>query len=588
MGIFKDLLWFFKQERRSYAIGAGALLVVSLLTLIPPFAAGRVVDGISEGTLSARSLWLWFALIAGTGLVAYILRFVWRIMLFGASMRLARLLRNRLYEHFTRMSPQFFHRRRIGDLMAHSTNDVQAVQMTAGDGVLTLVDSLSTGGVVIVMLFVLDWRLALLTLIPMPFMAWSTSYYGTLLHRRFHASQEAFSELNDKVQENVSGVRVIKAFGQQEAEIEDFKKLAADVADKNIRVARIDALFDPTIGLVVGLSFFLAIAFGAWFVVRGAMTLGELTSFTIYLGYLIWPMLAFGWLFNIVERGRASYDRIRSLLSVKADVFDREGAADEIAPGNMEYRIDTFTFPERNEPDLTEVQFLLLRGQTLGIVGKTGSGKTTLLRLLLREFDVTDGDVAIGGVSIYDVKLDALRRLIGYVPQDHFLFSASVAENIAFGRPDASRAQIEDAARIAAVHDDIVRFAEGYDTVVGERGITLSGGQKQRISIARAVLMDPEILILDDALSAVDAKTEKAILSALTSVRSGRTTMIATHRLSAVEHADLILVLDDGRIAERGTHAELMEVGGWYRSMYESQQLESLVAQGGGASHESN
>lgn len=581
MNIFRDLFWYFKLEKRSYLVGAGTLLLVSLCNLIPPYAVGRVVDEIRYGTLTASNLAFWVLIILGTSLLVYYFRYIWRIMLFGASIRLGRLLRNRLYQHFTTLSPQFYHKRRIGDLMAHSTNDVQAVQQTAGDGVLTLVDSLSTGGVVIIMMLLIDWKLALITLLPMPFMAWATSYYGTLLHKRFHAAQEAFSDLNDKVQENISGVRVIKAFGQEEAEIEDFKTLSADVVRKNIAVSRIDSLFDPTIGFVVGLSFFLAVSFGAWFVVEKQLTLGELTSFSMYLGYLIWPMLAFGWLFNIVERGRASYDRIRALLGVESEVKDRPNAVAVTPSGDVEYRIESFTFPEKDTPALQDIHVRLERGQTLGIVGKTGSGKTTFLRLLLREFDVQKGDITIGGISIYDVKLDSLRASIGYVPQDHFLFSTTIAENIAFGKPGATMEEIKNAARIAAIHEDIERFHDGYQTVVGERGITLSGGQKQRISIARALLMDAEILILDDCLSAVDAKTEKAILEELRQNRRGKTTLISAHRLSAIEHADLIIVLDEGRIVERGTHESLMQEDGWYRAMYQSQQLESLVAQGG-------
>jgi ATP-binding cassette subfamily B multidrug efflux pump len=585
MSVFKDLWWFFRLEKKRYLLGISSLFLLALLHLAAPYAVRVVVDEIAAGTLAIRDLAFWTALILAIALAEYVLGFVWRVQLFGASNRLGRLLRDKLYEHYTKMSPVFFHRHRTGDLMAHATNDIQAVVSTAGEGVLTLVDSVTSGGIVVLtMALLIDWKLTLVALIPMPFMAWATGKYGGLIHKRFMKAQEAFSWMNDKVQENVTGVRVVKAFGQEEHEKREFDLILNEVVDRNIAVARVDALFDPTIQLVVGASFFLTVAYGSFQVAGGEMTLGELTQFTILLGQLIWPMLAFGWLFNIVERGRASYDRIQNLLAVRPDIGDREGATGKTPIGDIEYRIESFSYPDSASVALQNVFVRLERGRTLGIVGKTGSGKTTLLRLLVREFDVDRGEIRIGGVPVTGYKLEALRNAIGYVPQDHVLFSATVAENIAFGKPDANREEIEAAARIACVHDDILRFEKGYDTLVGERGVTLSGGQKQRISIARAILLDPEILVLDDALSAVDGRTEHAILKELRKKRHGKTTLIAAHRLSAVEHADWIVVLDEGRIIASGTHADLMEQGGWYREMYERQKLESMVMEGGGAS----
>jgi ATP-binding cassette, subfamily B, multidrug efflux pump len=581
MKVFLDLKWFFIQEKKSYITGAILLLLVAFLQLIPPKVVGIVVDRIKGHSLITEDMVKWILILILTALSMYGLRFVWRIMIFGSATKLSRLLRNELYHHFTKMSPAFYQKRRVGDLMAHATNDIQAIQQTAGVGVLTLVDSLATGGfVILAMAFTISWKLTLIALIPMPLMAILTSYYGTLLHKRFHKAQEAFSALNDKTQESVAGIKVLKTFGQEKEDIESFRLHSEEVVQKNISVARVDSLFDPTISIIVGISFFLSIVFGSKFVITGVMTIGELISFTTYLGLLIWPMLAFGWLFNIVERGRASYDRVAALLNEKVDI-ENSGVLEQAPTGDIDYRIFSFSYPGEDVNTLEEIHFSIQKGQTIGIVGKTGAGKTTLLKLLLREFEGYKGEVRYGGNVIQNYKLRYLRDCIGYVPQDHFLFSATIQENIAFSNPMTLVAQVQSAAAQAHIHEDISRFPNGYATVVGERGVSLSGGQKQRISIARALLMDPEILILDDSLSAVDAKTEESILTSLKQNRAGKTTMITSHRLSAIQHADLIIVLEAGKIIERGSHLELMKENGWYREMYLSQQLEKLVEHGG-------
>ncbi|MBB6282274.1 ABC transporter transmembrane domain-containing protein [Geobacillus subterraneus] len=578
MSVFRDLFWFFRQEKKAYTTGVLLLAIVAFLETIPPKVIGILVDHMKNGTVTKEVLIRWMAALAAIAGALYVLRYAWRICIFGSSVKLARQLRNELYAHFTKMAPAFYQRKRIGDLMAHATNDLQAIQQTAGSGILTLVDSVMLGGFVLAtMAFSISWKLTLVSLLPLPVMAIATSRYGTMLHRRFLTAQEAFSSLNDKVQESMSGVRVIKAFGYEEKDLEAFRRQSEDVTAKNIAVAKIDALFDPTIGLLVGLSFFLAVAFGSQMVVGGELTIGELVSFTTYLGLLIWPMLAFGWLFNIVERGRASYDRVRMLLAEDDEIKEMPGALAVPPRGSIEYDIRQFAYPGEAKPALVDVRFRLERGATLGVVGKTGAGKTTLLRLLLREFDNYDGDIRFDGRDIRRYTLSALRMAIGYVPQDHFLFSASVRHNIAFAKPEASEEEIIKAAKLADIHEDILQFPDGYGTVIGERGVSLSGGQKQRLSIARALLIDPELLILDDALSAVDAKTEERILTALKQERRGKTTIIAAHRLSAVEHADWILVLDGGRVIQAGTHEDLMAEDGWYREMYRRQQLEALV-----------
>ncbi len=466
--------------------------------------------------------------------------------------------------------------------MAHSTNDLQAIEMTAGEGILTLVDSLLLGGMTLITMFAtISWKLTLISLLPMPMMAWLTSKYGSMLHQQFHKAQEAFSMMNDKVQESISGVRVIKAFGQEEEDVDEFKELSKDVVRKNVKVAKIDALFDPTIFIIVGLSFFLSVAFGSYFVVQGELSIGQVVSFTTYLGLLIWPMLAFGWLFNIVERGRASYDRVSALLKVDESIKEDETGLKIVPSGSIRFQLEHFSYDQTAQSTLENICFELEKGKTLGIVGKTGSGKTTLCKLLLREFEVKNGQIYLDEKDINRFALHSLREAIGYVPQDHFLFSATILENIAFGKYNASFKEIKAAAKAAAIHADIVQFKDGYETMVGERGVTLSGGQKQRISIARALLLDREILILDDSLSAVDARTEERIVENLKEKRKGKTTIITAHRLSSIDHADLIIVLDNGKIIQMGTHETLINEDGWYKDTYNRQALESLISQGG-------
>ncbi|WP_427138882.1 ABC transporter transmembrane domain-containing protein [Psychrobacillus psychrodurans] len=582
MKVFLELGWFFKQRKKQYLIGILMLLFVAFLQLLPPKIIGYVVDEISQNTLTTEFLVKWLGILALASIGMYILRYYWRIMIFGSSIFLARQLRENLFRHFTKMSPSFYQKKRVGDLMAHATNDLSAVQQTAGAGVLTLVDSLATGGFVIAaMAITINWKLTLIALLPLPLMAILTSYYGKLLHQRFRYAQEAFSNLNDKSQESISGVKVIKTFGQEKEDTEDFVQLSQEVVDKNIRVAKVDALFDPTISLVVGMCFFLSIVFGTRYILADEMTIGDLFAFTSYLGLLVWPMLAFGWLFNIVERGRASYDRINNLMDEKIEIDDIPDAVNVKPEGDIHFQIKEFKFPGDDRAALHHVDFTLKRGETLGIVGKTGSGKTAILKLLMREFEGYTGEILYGRYAIDKYKKRSLREAIGYVPQDHFLFSTTVAGNIAFANAGATMEAVEEAAKLAYIHEDILQFTNGYNTVVGERGVSLSGGQKQRISIARALMMEPELLILDDSLSAVDAKTEEAILEALKANRIDETTIITSHRLSAIQHAHQIIVMNEGTIVEKGSHDQLMQQQGMYYEMYQLQQLESLVEQGG-------
>lgn len=582
MRVFLKLKWYFIQEKKSYIIGIILLSLIAVLELVPPKIVGMIVDEIQNKTLTSSDLKVYIIILLAIGIFVYSVRYIWRVLIFGSATRLSKMLREQLYQHFTKMSPSFFQKKRIGDLMAHATNDLQAIRETAGVGVLTFVDSLTTGGaVVLAMSFMINWKLTLISLIPMPLMAIAVKRYGTMLHKHFHKAQESFSGLNDKVQESINGVKVIKTFGQEKEDIEAFRKQSNEVVLRNMEVAKVDSLFDPTILLVVGMSFLLTVGFGANFVMNGEMTIGELVTFTGYLGLLIWPMLAFGWFFNIVEKGSASYDRVENILHTKTDITDNPDGIKEVPSGDLRFDIDTFSYSKGGPPVLQDISFRIKSGQTIGISGKTGSGKTTLLRLLLREFEVNDGAIYYGEHLISEYTLHTLRGAFGYVPQDHFLFSTSIAENIAFGAPESNEEDIVNAAKKASVHDDIMEFSYKYETIVGEKGVTLSGGQKQRLSIARALLANPQVLILDDSLSAVDANTEKNLIESIKENREGKTTIVSAHRLSSIEHADFIIVLDQGRILEKGTHEALMAHKGWYYSTYESQKLEEQIKHGG-------
>ncbi|WP_026090261.1 ABC transporter ATP-binding protein [Salinicoccus carnicancri] len=574
MQVFRKLGWFFKREWRSYTLGIIMLLLVALLELVPPQVIGFVIDHITESTLTGNILMQYVVLLIGVALLTYIVRYFWRIMIFGASYRLGRILRNRLYRKYSEMSPGFYQKRRTGDLMAHATNDIQAVQATAGAGILTIADSLITGGAVLITMAVtISPKLTLITMIPLPLMVILTSYYGRLLNRGFKKAQAAFSRLNDKTQESVAGIKVTKTFGYEESDHEDFRSLSDEVVEKNLKVSKVDALFDPTIMSVIGMSYFLSILFGARMVLDETISIGQLVTFTTYLGMMVWPLLALGWFFNLVQRGRASYDRIEEVMLTRNDI-GTDYRIEDAPDGDIAFDIGAFNFPEDETAGLRDIDFTVEKGMTLGIVGRTGSGKSALIRLLLREFDtVNPDDIMYGGHAIRDYELKNLRSRFGYVPQDHFLFSATIRDNIAFSNPGLDDRTVSEAARLSHIHDDIKSFPDGYGTVVGERGVSLSGGQKQRISIARALVLDPEVLILDDSLSAVDAETEERILANMQSARTGKTNIITAHRMSAVSHADLIIVMDHGTVIERGTHGELMDLQGWYHDTYNAQAL---------------
>jgi ABC-type multidrug transport system fused ATPase/permease subunit len=580
MDLFFRLGWYFKSQWRRYAAAVLMLIGVDLLEMSIPWITGRIIDHVVNGTLNSDLLWRYVFWLAGIGVAVYVMRYLWRVLLFYSSFHLAEIMRRRLYRHFTQMSPRFFREHRTGDLMARSTNDISALEMTAGEGVLSGIDGLVTGVLVIaIMAGLISWELTLLALLPFPFMAWYFMRIGERLHAGFRDAQERFSDLNDRVQESVSGIRMVRAFGLEAKEDRDFLHVADRAAEANMRVAATDSLYDPAIFLTVGSSFLLCIGAGAVLIDRDQLSLGQLTSFTMYLGFLVWPMFAYGWLLNILERGSAAWERIDALLRTPSPVAD-EGRQETVADSSIHMDIAAFQYPGTATMALQDVHLQVPAGRMLGIVGATGAGKSTLISLLLRHDEGAQCRVRIGGVPVQHYTLAALHASVALVPQDPFLFTATIAENIALGRPEAGLDEIRAVAALAAIDQDIQRFPLGYDTLVGERGITLSGGQKQRIAIARALLLNAPILVLDDALSAVDVATERSILGHLRAARAGRTTLVLCHRLSAVEDADEIVVLSHGILSERGTHANLLAQGGWYARMFEYQQLERVVEAG--------
>lgn len=578
MSIFGKLNWFFKSEKKRYIIGIIFLALTSVANLIPPLILGKMADQLDKGHISvAYYLWLILAIVAAA-FSLYFLRYFWRKQIWGGAAVLERKLRSQLFEHFMNMDRTFFQRHRTGDLMAHATNDITAIQNVAGDGVLTLVDSLVTGGsTMIAMMVVVDWRLTIIALLPLPILAIGSWKLGDRLHGAFDKSQAAFSRLNNKTQESVSGIKVLKTFGQGKEDTVAFNKMVDETIEINKKVFKWDALFDPLATVVIGATYVITIIYGGLLVSHRTLSVGQLVSFIAYIGNMIWPMFAIGYLFNILERGAASYDRVELLLKEKPLITDKDAdkSLDQDAiKGDLVYDVQSFAYPdEKDIPVLQNIKFKLKPGQTLGLVGKVGSGKTTIIQLLLREFDDYQGEISLGGHNIKKIPLKVFLNEIAYVPQNNFLFSTSIKDNIAFSEPNIEQSKIENAAKKSDLHDDILQMPAGYKSLVGENGLSLSGGQKQRMSIARALLKDSQILILDDALSAVDAKTEKAILASLRKERRAKTTLIAAHRLTSVMDADLILVLKDGKIIEEGTHQELLARHGWYESMWQKQEL---------------
>ncbi|AGQ98450.1 ATP-binding cassette domain-containing protein [Vibrio parahaemolyticus] len=577
MRIFWQLRWYFRQKWKHYVGSILLFAVISALQLVPPKAVGVIVDGVVDNTLETNTLIMWLLGLIVLLFTIYGCRILWRIWLFGASWELGTILRNRLYRHLSTQPPRFFERYKTGDLMARGTNDVRNIVMTAGEGVLTAADSVITGiAVLIIMVTQVSWKLTVMALLPMPFLAVIIFFIVRILHQRFRVAQEAFSSMSDMTQESLNGVRMLRAFGLENQEQQRFEDVVDDTGAKNIAVARVDARFDPAIQLTIGLSFLLSVAAGAYLVDKGEITLGDLTAFTMYLGLMIWPMLAFAFLFNILERGSAAWNRLQEIFDEQPEIIGGTQPLDN-KPLPLHIKIDAFHWSKELPPALAAVDITLEPGKMLGIAGPVGSGKSTLLTLLLRQHDLENGTIQFGDVKIKDAILPQWRNRFAVVNQSPFLFSKSIFDNIALGNPQATKEQVYQAAKLACIHDDIEKFPDGYQTEVGEKGITLSGGQKQRIAIARAMLLNAQVLVLDDALSAVDGRTEHQILKNLETHYRDQALIVIAHRLTALEAADEIIVLNHGHVTERGKHHSLLEHQGWYAEMFQYQKLEQAM-----------
>ncbi|EPW6434543.1 ABC transporter transmembrane domain-containing protein [Vibrio parahaemolyticus] len=577
MRIFWQLRWYFRQKWKHYVGSILLFAVISALQLVPPKAVGVIVDGVVDNTLETNTLIMWLLGLIVLLFTIYGCRILWRIWLFGASWELGTILRNRLYRHLSTQPPRFFERYKTGDLMARGTNDVRNIVMTAGEGVLTAADSVITGiAVLVIMVTQVSWKLTVMALLPMPFLAVIIFFIVRILHQRFRVAQEAFSSMSDMTQESLNGVRMLRAFGLENQEQQRFEDVVDDTGAKNIAVARVDARFDPAIQLTIGLSFLLSVAAGAYLVDKGEITLGDLTAFTMYLGLMIWPMLAFAFLFNILERGSAAWNRLQEIFDEQPEIIGGTQPLDN-KPLPLHIKIDAFHWSKELPPALAAVDVTLEPGKMLGIAGPVGSGKSTLLTLLLRQHDLENGTIQFGDVKIKDAILPQWRNRFAVVNQSPFLFSKSIFDNIALGNPQATKEQVYQAAKLACIHDDIEKFPDGYQTEVGEKGITLSGGQKQRIAIARAMLLNAQVLVLDDALSAVDGRTEHQILKNLETHYRDQALIVIAHRLTALEAADEIIVLNHGHVTERGKHHSLLEHQGWYAEMFQYQKLEQAM-----------
>lgn len=574
-------LSFLKKYLCYYIIGIVILCVIDLLQTELPLIIGDTIDYISVSGFTDELVRELIIKLAFIGIVVFLGRIAWRWFIFGSARKIERDMRDDLYSHLQSLSASYFQEHKGGEIMAYMTSDIEAVRMVFATSFVMGIDALVLGlSTLYKMVTEVDPILSIVAFIPLVLVAFAATFMGGELHRRFTRRQEAYAKMSDFVEEKLNGIRVVKAFRQEEAENRAFAEENGKTQEANIREAKLEAFMFPFMRMIAGFSMAIAIGYGGYIAILGRISVGDFSGFLMFLNMMVWPMASIGRIINVLTRGSASLKRLESIMDAKPDIYDWPEAEnddpDEPVQGRIEARDLCFAYPDTEAPVLEHVSFALEKGQTLGIIGRTGEGKTTLVNLLLRIFEPGRDMLYIGDKEIHSIPLHKLRSSIGYVPQDTFLFSDTVSANISFGDRNKSQEEIERAAELACIHSNILEFTEGYNTVVGERGVSVSGGQKQRIAIARALILAPEILIMDDSVSAVDTDTEEQILRHLREERKGKTNIIIAHRISTLQDADKIIVLDGGHIAEEGSHAELLAKDGIYADMYRRQLLEKM------------